>query len=475
MRQRVEKLNFDQFDIGLILKDVLLEWWVILILAISAGLFTFVYVSSSYVPQYTSSSTFVVRTRGLNTSIYQDLNNATDVADRFRTVLNSTLLKKKVAQELGMENFNGTMTAKVVDQTNLIELKVTSDSPLHAYKAIRTVMDNYSEVSDYVIENVVLMVIQEPSIPLQPSNTYSPRRRMQRNALITAALAFVYFAFFSYIRDTVKNEHDIERKLAARLIGSIYHEQAGVRKKKTDEHKSMLITSPILSFRYVESCRMTASKLRSKMDRIGARVLLISSAAENEGKSTVAANMAIAMAQEGKNVVLMDCDFRKPSQYKIFEADEEQSRNMIRALNSGRIDDLAVRWHDTSLFLALNNKAVSSLEALRSGRLIKAIEHFRETMDYIILDTAPMTMVADTEELAQISDASVLVVREDSVLAKEINDTIDILNNTKAALLGCIYNDLTSRSSAHASYGYGSYYGRYGKYEYGGKQDGESE
>ena len=77
----------------------------------------------------------------------------------------------------------------------------------------------------------------------------------------------------------------------------------------------------------------------------------------------------------------------------------------------------------------------------RRGVFDYILDFCRKRLDYIILDMAPMALVSDTEDLANAADASVLVVRYDMMMAKDINDTIDILNNTKSRLLGCVLND----------------------------------
>lgn len=80
----------------------------------------------------------------------------------------------------------------------------------------------------------------------------------------------------------------------------------------------MLIQNPLRSFAYVESSKMAASRVRSYMDKEDAKVLLVTSVMENEGKSTVAANLALSLAQEGSRVMLIDCDFRKPKTVQNF-------------------------------------------------------------------------------------------------------------------------------------------------------------
>ena len=82
-------------------------------------------------------------------------------------------------------------------------------------------------------------------------------------------------------------------------------------------------------------------------------------------------------------------------------------------------------------------------------------------MDYIILDTSPIGLVSDTEEMAQYADASLLVMQQDMVLAREINDAVDVLNATKGKVLGCVFNNVISGEVAKTGrYGYGGHYGK---------------
>ena len=93
------------------------------------------------------------------------------------------------------------------------------------------------------------------------------------------------------------------------------------------------------------------------------------------------------------------------------------------------------------------------------------IDRYRESMDYIILDTAPLALVSDTEDLARLADNTILIVREDAILAKKINDTIDVLNQTNAQVLGCILNNAAQSLAVQSGYnGYSAYGGHYGKY-----------
>ena len=438
--------NYRTIDIASISRDLLRQWWAILLFSITAAILVNLVASIVYRPVYATSTTFVVTTRGTNTSIYQDITSATDTAARFQTILESNILKRAIAKDLNIDEYNATTEVKLLEETNLIVLTVKHKSALMAYRYIQSIMNNYSVVSDFVIKNVVLDVIQSPAIPVMPSNPNRSKLYTLLGFLVGLAIAVLYVAYFSYLKDTVKNSKEASSKLAARLLGTVYHEKVGKERRKTRKN-SMVITNPILSFRYTESCRMAASRIRSRMDRKGAKTLLVTSVAENEGKSTVASNIAVSIAQEGKNVLLIDADFRKPSLYKIFDIDKNQVTNLVAILRSGvGMQKSIVKLKKYPLYFILNNTNTGSIDdVLANNRFRSLIRFSRTKFDYIILDTAPMGLVPDAEGIAELCDASLIVVREDVILAKNINDAIDTLNETNAKVLGIVFNDAKLR------------------------------
>ena len=456
----------EQIDIMSIVKDIMREWIMILMFAVSVTLLADVYLHVTYQPQYTSKSTFVVTVKGSTGDVYSNLSRASSAASLFSEILNSSVLKKTVAEELGIPRFTSTTKASVIEETNLMELAVTDSSPLMAYRSISSIMKNYSEVSDYLMDNIVLDVIQYPSIPTEVANPLHETRDLVIVFLAALILGMAYVGVFSNMRDTIKNEKDINKKVAARHLGTIYREKKKGKKKGKDQ---LLLLNPLLSFRFAESTRMAATRVRSRMDRHDAKVLMVTSVGEHEGKSTVAANLAIAMAEESKKVALMDCDFRKPTQWKYFNldvADEEDLTQVLqRKVGTTR---LIRKYKNMGLYLLFSRTPLFNADEYLSNGMFEWIINFlRKQLDYIVIDTSPMGLVSDTEEIAQQADASVLVVREDVILAKDINDTIDVLNRTNAHVLGCILNCASGSSvstvggyAGNAYYGYGGHYGK---------------
>ena len=120
--------------------------------------------------------------------------------------------------------------------------------------------------------------------------------------------------------------------------------------------------------------------------------------------------------------------------------------------------------------MLLSTKSYTNMiELLSARRLGDVISLARERFDYIVIDSPPLGYFSDSEIIADLSDASVLVVRQDTVPAPDINDAIDSLRACRAEFLGCVLNDMRHllRNLSSYGYGYGKYgygYGKYGRY-----------
>ncbi len=470
----------NSIDWDCLVRDVLRQWLFILMAGISAALLIGAVMQFRYKPVYSTTTTFVIGKNGFsNNMIYENLNSAEEITKLYQHIVDSTVLKKSVCDDLGLSALNATTDVSTVTNSNLMNLKVTADSPKLAYEISSAINRNATQLMAELGDDVMIHVLTEPSVPTKVSNPLDTSRYMKYGAAVGAGLALLIFAYISYIKDTIKNRKDIEKKLDTKLVGTIYHEKkrkARHQLMKKKKKVSLLLDQPLLSFRYVESCRLLASRVALSMKRENAKTLMITSVSENEGKSTIAANVSLALAQEGYKVFLVDCDFRKPSQYKIFEVDKNEAQGKdFTATIADKSEIRFMRYKGSSnlnLLLSIAPKrkpwSKDSMEHLR-----KVIMTLRKYSDFVILDTSPMAMVADAEEYATIADASMLVVMQDVMEAGYINDAIDSLRHTGTKILGCVFNNVKSGLGERmGSYGhYGSGYGYYG---YGKQSDKKS-
>ncbi len=467
-----ELLENNRIEPFTLIHDVLVNWWVILLAAIAAAIFAYVGVSAIYEPDYTTSATFAVSSR-VNVGSYSNLSSANQMAETFQKIVESSAMNRILCEELGVDSIDAEIKSNVIPNTNLLELSVTSSSPRVAYDTIHAIIYNYTRVSYYSLGNAVMEPLNKPQIPMSPSNPLNAQRMMKLAFLAAAALFVGLFAVLSFFRDTVKQESEIELKLDARSLGEIPYELKAKTLKELfkRQKKAILVNQPLAGFFFVESYRKFVSRVEYKMEKHNSKVLLVSSVSENEGKSTVAANIAISLAQRQKKVLLIDGDLRRPSQFLILGIQPQDGKELGEFLtNEARSEDLVMKTNINGLFFigGRNSYPMSSdiLQSENLQKMYKLINACKKLVDYVIIDTPPAGAIGDAELLARCADEVLLVVRQNFILAEDINDVMDTFRATGCHVLGVVLNRVISFKHFTAQtlerYSYGRYT-QYGK------------
>ena len=463
------------FDPIILLLDVAKRWLLILLVAVMAGVGTYILKDATYAPVYKTTTTFVVTSQDSSSTVYSNLTSASTLATVFSDLLNSSLLRKTILEHTGLSAFDGTIQAGAIPETNLLTMTVTASDPRSAYLMAKGIIAHHGELTYQIVDGIVLEVLQQPAVPTAPSNAANVAGEMKRMAVLAAAAAAAALAFLSFNKDTLRSGTEVQKKLNCNYLGEVAHEHkyktfiSWIRRPKT----SILITNPATSFRFLENIR----KLRRRVEhRMGEKkVLMVTSLLENEGKSTVAVNLALALAQKNKKVLLIDCDLRKPACYALLE-----QKNVIHGLrdvlSKGTPLGEAVRQDKKSgLYMLLETRATSNSGDLISGPVMQNLLRWARTeFDYVVLDMPPMAAVSDAESMTDIADASLLVVRQNTSMASSVNKSIVALERSNAKFLGCVLNNaISSPLSSSLGYGYGHRYG-YGKYGQYGHYDSDA-
>lgn len=460
-------IRLDEINIRIVIKDLLRNIIFILMAAAAGALVMGSVMDLRYKPEYTSSATLAVMARGGSGNSYSNLSTASSMADVLSAVFQSSIMKTEIVKVAGEEAEKARISASLISETNLIVLEVTSDNPEMTYSVIQTVLENYHSVSDYVFSNAVIEVIANPSIPMWPSNIVNTKKYKMEGAAAGGLAAAMLFILCTLFRRTVKCVNESNRKVEGKCIGIVGHgiKNRTLRTRLRNVNKGLLITNPMTGFGFVEEFHQLAVQVNYQMSKNGQKVLLVNSVAENEGKTTVAANLALALAKRNKKVVLMDLDLRKPAQYKLFDLYEFEEDGLLDYLNGKPKDKNLFRQDEKNhLLQVLNKEAVeNSVGLIENGRLEKLLKDSRELVDFVILDASPFSVGTDAQRINELCDASLLVVRQDMVQIPDINDAIEMLQEGKSEFLGYILNDFDHRPGG--GYGYGYCYGRYGHYK----------
>lgn len=457
--------GFLNYDPIILVRDVCKRWLHIIVIAVLVGVAAYILTDLTYEPVYTTNATMVVTTRGSANTVYSNLSSTSTLAKVYTELLNSSVFRKTVMEAGNIKSFSGTISASQIGDTNLMTLKVTAPSAKMAYQMIQAILDNHEPMTYNVVGNVTLEVLQDPSVPTSPSNWNAASYRMKQMMLLAALAAVAGFALLSYMGDKVRSGTEAQKKLNCHYLGDIPHENkyktllSWLRHKKT----GILLTNPITSFRFLENIRKLRRRVEQRMD--GGKVLMVTSVLENEGKSTVAVNLALALARKHKKVLLIDCDMRKPA-CNILLGQQLNGLGVIGVL-SGKVEaeQAVLQEKQTGLHMLLEKKGTRhSGELITSPRMQELLRWARESYDFVVLDLPPMSAVTDAERMVDLVDASLLVVRQNACSAKQLNKAIDALSDGESQLLGCVLNNVYSTMlSAGQGYGYG-----YGNYRYGG-------
>lgn len=148
------------FDPIVTVRDVARKWFLIVVLTVFFAVAAFILADQLYTPTYESSATLVITTHTSFTTVYDNIDSASTLASVFSEILNSSVMKKKILQELNMTDFHGTISASCVAETNLLVLKVRSGDPRTAFMVIQALIENHEIVTYEVVGDVSVEVLQ---------------------------------------------------------------------------------------------------------------------------------------------------------------------------------------------------------------------------------------------------------------------------------------------------------------------------
>lgn len=448
-----------EIDLQVLLVDVLRSairflWLEVLLVLVCAGVLC-LRAHQTYHPQYQAQASFTVYVTNPLQSSIQTYNSATaeQMAKTFPYILTSSALTDLVREELGIAAIPG-ITADTLENTNIFTLKVTSSDPQLAYDVLKAVITYYPQVAEYVVGPTKMSLLDESGVPTQPINQPDYLRTALRGALIGTIIWAAVLVLLAFARSTVHNENQLKKVMNLPCLG-LLPKAKGYGKRRKTNYPLMIHDEELLGFS--ESMRMLRMRVEKELRSRGKKVLLVSSAIPGEGKTTVAANLAIALARAGKKTLLLDCDLRNPSVGKVFGqsstvglADYLQGRASTKEMFQCPIDGI-------QLIVVYGGKSTKEAAELISGAAAKEFMNTtREVFDYVIIDTPPCSMLVDAMEASELADCALLAIRQDYAPVDRILEGAQNLTESGLEIIGCVLNGVEKRLMS-GSYGYRSY------------------
>ena len=311
-----------------------------------------------------------------------------------------------------------------------------------------------------------LEIVEEagPGSPVGPDVT--------ANVLLAAALglglALGAVLLLEYLDDTVKTGEDIDRRLGLSPLATIDV------MPDADERRDTLSTllqprSPV-----AEAYRVLRTNLQfSLLGEPGAGRLVVTSANPGEGKSTTAANLAVAVAQSGKRVILIDTDLRRPSLHRFFDLPNSLGMTSLLLDENLTLDDALHPIEAVPGLSVLTSGPLppNPAEALVSARMRGLLDLARERSDLVIMDSPPLLVVTDGAVLATEADATLLVFDCGATRTDAARKAIDALARVGIKPIGAVINRLDESKVGRYYYYYARRYS-YNEYYGGGGSDG---
>src|SRR6266576_2208456 len=368
---------------------------------------------------------------------------------------------QKVISDLNLRTDTSALSRQITvtpePNTTILDVAVRDGDSKGAMKIANTLVNDFiaqvkdtqqTETSASSKDNfVVVSPAVEPTQPVFPKPLLNIALGLFIGVIVGLGLAFL----LDYLDQSVRSDEILRERTGLVPLGHIAYTAA------KSERRGELVTlggdSPV-----VEAYKaLRTNLLFSGVDK-EVKTIVITSAGPNEGKSRTAANLAIVLAQAGHPTLLVDADFRRPSQHRIFG----------RVRNIGLSNLIVQDIPESALFvpdeqvkelviLASGPTPPNPSELLGSAQMNGLLMRFRKHFDYVVIDTPPVNAVTDASVLAANTDAAILVVDTNKATYTGVQHAKQALDRVGAKVLGSVMNKLKAAGGRYyyADYGYG--------------------
>ena len=363
--------------------------------------------------------------------------------------------------------------ADIVARDNTFREELESTKQL--FDVIVKRLEEMSLIRDY--GGVSAQVISAPSVG------YQVEPQLQQ-IILAAGVIGVLLAFgLAYLLEIsdrrFEGPDDVHRELELPVVGHIpviAAKQVASKIRKSHDALSVIhatvCTVHLPQGRQAESYRAVRTALAARPNAQDHKIIQVTSPVPGDGKTTLAANLAVAIAKGGKRVLLMDADGRRPRVHRLFGLKNEIGLSNVLEGDMEVLDVIEDSVIENLSILPCGRRLTNPGDQIGSAKFEALFGFLREKFDLVIVDTPPLLAVTDPAEIAKHTDAVLLVIRltkDSRVTATRASEMLRAVGATPA---GVVINGLTHGQGRYGGYRYGGY--RYGGYRYGGSRYGYS-
>ncbi|EGD59053.1 lipopolysaccharide biosynthesis protein [Novosphingobium nitrogenifigens DSM 19370] len=322
-------------------------------------------------------------------------------------------------------------------------------------------LNRYKELSAREgTEQADAQMLHPASVPILPDSPHVLINLILSLALgVGVGIAAAFLAELNYTGVTTGD--DIEERLGVRYLGTIPSLQSVMPRNSDRNPAAELINNPRSAF--AEAFRSLRASIA--MNTTNARVIAITSALPDEGKTTTSICLARSMAASGDRVLLIDCDLRRQGVSRFLPTQEGRPGLLEVLRSTASLEDTLVIDPATGLsILPVAADSADAHELLTGDEMDRLLENARQHFDAIIIDTAPVLPIADTRLVLGKADASVFVVRWRKTPDNALRSALRLLPGNRVQLAGVALTRVDMRKQARFGYGEDAFYQSYRQY-----------
>lgn len=400
--------------------------------------------------------------------IYQFLLKSDEMVGRIQ----SKLKEKNPDSDYSKGAIESSLNIATVEEgiNGFFKISVTSTDKAYCERALRVVLEEFPEYVSEFDDSISIKVIKNPSAPVVTNSDQATTNALYGFMIGAAIVALIIFVI-TLSTSTVTSLEYLRREVNVKVLGSVplLEKQVGLfgRKSKTPQGSLLITDSSKVSFAFVESFKSIRTKLENVKSEKGYKAFVVTSTYEDEGKTTVAVNIACALAQKGKSVLLIDSDLRKPAVLHAVGVKSDTTYGLIPIIKgtSTYVDSIKFIKSLGIFVLPTGGISLKSTEVLDTEKVRNVIEQARREFDYIIIDSPPSNVVTDSLVIAPLADGIIYSIRRDYAKVADINRTLEEIRSADIDVVGAIFtmsgNEENSRYYKRKGYlRYGGYYGR---------------
>jgi len=444
---------------------ILRKSWLLIVVATLLGVGVAAAYSLTRTPQYEASSTVFVSTQtsGNVAELQQGSTFAQARINTYVGLVETPIVLNPVIAQMDLDmtstELSANVTASAALNTTLITITVEDSDPVKAAEIANAIAASLSsavpEIEPSSTEGaspVRLTRVSDALPPLEPSSPNVPLN-LALGALVGLALGVGIAVLRSVLDTKVRSPRDVAQVTDVPLIGAIAFDSKA-------KDRPLIVHADPLSPR-AESFRALRTNLQF-LDMGGRASFVVTSSIPSEGKSTTTINLAIALADAGKRVALIDTDLRKPkvADYLGLEGGAGLTDVLIGRV---RVGDVMLPWGGRSMYVLPAGKVPPNpSELLGSHQMQTLLDVLERDFDVVLCDAPPLLPVTDAAILAKSTSGAILAVATGRTTRHQLSAAVDALHTVGARVAGVVMTMVPTR-------GPDSYYGQYGAgYGYGG-------